>query len=156
MPPKPLYDLSLIDQTRIVADQKAIYDLNPHRFEFMLLDGIFDVPADDIVAGYRDVRDDEFWVRGHIPGRPLFPGVLMIETAAQLVSYYVMRRSTAKGFLGFAAVDSVKFRGSVTPGCRLIMIGKMIEMRGRRCVGATQGYVNGEMVYEGIITGMWI
>ena len=109
-----------------------------------------------VMAGYRDVKADEFWVRCHIPGRPIFPGVLMIETAAQMVSYYVMSLNPDKGFMGFGGVDDVKFRGVVEPGHRLIMVGKLIEYRPRRCIGATQGYVDGKLVYEGTITGLWI
>ena len=60
------------------------------------------------------------------------------------------------GFLGFAGIDGVKFPGSVTPGHRIIMLGKMLALRSRRCVVATQAFVDGEMIYEGVITGMWI
>lgn len=157
MPPKPLFDLSLIDPNNVQVSKDGVYQVNAHRFEFQMLDGIFFVNHNDgTSAGYRDVKSDEFWVRGHIPGRPIFPGVLMIETAAQLVSYYAMTNSPGHGFLGFAGVDGVRFRGTVVPGQRVIMIGHMLEMRPRRCVGATQAFVNGEMVYEGLITGMWI
>ena len=157
MPPKPLFDISAIDCTKLIVDREAIAKVNPHRFEFRQLDGIvrIDRQAGEIV-GLRQLREDEFWVRGHIPGRPLFPGVLMIETSAQLVSYYVMSENPDKGFLGFAGVDGVKFRGSVVPGQQLIMLGKMVEDRPRRCVGQTQAFVNGELVYEGLITGMWL
>ena len=157
MPPEPILDITKIDQTKEIANHEQIYQVNPHRFEFALLDGVFHMDtANMVMAGYRDCRADEFWVRGHIPGRPLFPGVLMIETAAQLVSYYVMKLYPEKGFLGFGGVDGVKFRGVVEPGHRLIMLGKMVENRPRRIVGATQGFVDGKMVYEGLITGMWI
>lgn len=157
MPPKPLFDLSRIDTSKVIVDRDGIYAVNPHRFEFRQLDGIYVCDHQEgIIAGYRDVRDDEFWVRGHIPGRPIFPGVLMMETAAQLVSYYVMTLEPGKGFLGFGGVDQVKFRGAVLPGMRLTMVGRMVEIRPRRCVGATQGYVDGQLVYEGLITGMWV
>jgi 3-hydroxyacyl-[acyl-carrier-protein] dehydratase len=157
MPPRPLFDLSRIDPKRVAIDRAGVYQVNPHRYEFQQLDGIYflDRKAAEL-AGFRDVRDDEFWVRGHIPGRPIFPGVLMIETAAQLVSYYAMTAMPGQGFLGFAGVDDVKFRGSVTPGQRIVMIGQMVEIRKRRCRGATQAFVDGEMVYEGLISGMWI
>ena len=108
------------------------------------------------MAGYRDVRADEFWVRGHIPGRPIFPGVLMIETAAQMVSYYVVSANPGKGFMGFGGVDGVKFRGAVVPGQRVIMLARRVEERSRRVIAATQAYVNNTLVYEGTITGMWL
>jgi 3-hydroxyacyl-[acyl-carrier-protein] dehydratase len=157
MPPEPLFDISKLDQSKVVVDHAAIYRVNPHRYEFELLDGIFHIDFDAmIIVGYRDVKADEFWVRCHIPGRPIFPGVLMIETAAQLVSYYVVSRNPDKGFMGFGGVDSVKFRGVVQPGHRIIMVGKLIELRSRRCIGVAQAYVDGKLVFEGNITGMWV
>jgi 3-hydroxyacyl-[acyl-carrier-protein] dehydratase len=151
-------DPKQIDQAKVVATRDDIMKVNPHRFEFQQLDGIFQVDYQaHVIAGFRDLKADEFWVRGHIPGRPLFPGVLMIECAAQLVSYYVMTFTKVGGFLGFGGVDAVKFRGQVQPGDRLIMVAKMVEMRGsRRCVGAVQGFVGDQMVFEGKITGMLI
>ena len=97
MPPKPLFDISTIDQTKVSISKEEVYKVNPHRYEFQMLDGIFFVDySAGVSAGYRDCRSDEFWVRGHIPGRPIFPGVLMMETAAQLVSYYAMTASGGK------------------------------------------------------------
>ena len=157
MPPEPLFDLSQIDTSKIIADREAIAKVNPHRFEFAQLDGIYLCDPDrGVVVGYRDVHEDEFWVRGHIPGRPIFPGVLMIETAAQLFSYFVVTSSTESGFLGFGGVREAKFRGAVVPGQRIIMIGSRVESRRRRHVGATQAFVDGQMVYEGTIIGMWV
>ena len=160
IPPAPIIDLSILDMDNIVADKEKIYSLLPHRYEFERLDRIvyFEHKDDDLrVAGYHDVRDDEFWVRGHIPGKPIFPGVMMVETAAHLVSYASMTVCDKKDeFLGFAAIDNVKFRGGVSPGQRMIMLGKMEEIRPRRCIGTTQGFVDGKMIFEGLITGMWL
>ena len=157
MAPKAIYDVSKLDQSVVQISKEEIEQVNPHRHEFMLLDGIFICrPEERLIIGYRDLKDDEFWVRGHIPGRPLFPGVLMIETAAQLVSYYAQATLPQDGFLGFAGVDNVKFRGSLVPGDRLIMVGDLIDLRPRRCLADTQGYVNGKLVFEGRIIGMWI
>jgi 3-hydroxyacyl-[acyl-carrier-protein] dehydratase len=151
-------DPALIDQSKVAITKEQIYQVNPHRHEFQQLDGIFFIDDQaNVMAGYRDVGADEFWVRGHIPGRPLLPGVLMIESAAQLVSYYILTHVQEEGFLGFGAVDQVKFRGQVRPGDRLILIGRMVEMRGRRRhVGLVQGFVKDQMVFEGLITGMFI
>ena len=68
----------------------------------------------DRIVGFKDIRDDEFWVAGHIPGRPLFPGVLMIETAAQLASFYTKKFVGWKGFVGFGAVENCRFRAQVS------------------------------------------
>ena len=157
MPAKMLFDTADIDMTKTIATREDIYEVNPHRYEFMLLDGVIHHDNDSgEIIGFRETRDDEFWVKGHIPGRPLFPGVLMIESAAQLVSYFVMKMEPAKGFLGFGGVTDVKFRGAVVPGDRLVFLGKLLEHRPRRSVGLVQGYVGDRMVFEGKITGMWV
>ena len=71
MPPEPFLDVSKLDQTCVLADREAINRVNPQRFEFQQLDGIFCV-ENGVIAGWRDLREDEFWVRGNIPGRPVF------------------------------------------------------------------------------------
>jgi 3-hydroxyacyl-[acyl-carrier-protein] dehydratase len=156
MPPEQLLALDSINPDELVVDRDEIYRLNPHRFEFALLDGLCYLDMENLAAAaVVNVRDDAFWVRGHIPGRPLMPGVLMIEAAAQLVSYLVKRSQNLEQFFGFAGVDDVKFRGQVTPGDQLVLLGKLIELRRkRRAVGRTQAFVNGRMVYEGTIVGM--
>ncbi len=158
MPPQPYLDVAQLDLDNVIVDQKSIYKILPHRHEFIRLDAIvhLDEPG-KLIAGYHDLTEDEFWVKGHIPGRPIFPGVMMIETAAHLVSYYVMANAKDReGFLGFGGVDGVKFRGSVTPGQRMIFVGKMLEIRPRRCRGSVQGFVDGQMVFESEVTGMWL
>ena len=85
MPPVALVDPATIDTSRVLADGEAIRRGNPQRFEMEQLTAIvFLDQADHLIIGYKDVRDDEFWVRGHMPGYPLMPGVMMCEAAAQL------------------------------------------------------------------------
>jgi 3-hydroxyacyl-[acyl-carrier-protein] dehydratase len=155
MPPKLLYDVQTLDLTRPEAGIEEIRKHNEQRYEMEHLTAIlkFD-PQNQIAVGYKDVTSEEFWIRGHIPGRPLMPGVIMIEAAAQLCTYYYKRSCPGSGFLGFGGVDAVKFRGTVVPGDKLILIAKNTELRPRRAIFETQGVVNGKLVYEGIITGM--
>jgi 3-hydroxyacyl-[acyl-carrier-protein] dehydratase len=155
MPPPASLDPAKLDFSQLLADRAAIERVNPHRFEFALLDGVVHLDiAQGIYAGYHDVREDAFWVRGHVPGRPLLPGVLMIEAAAQLASYLYHRLFPDLGFLGFAGVDDVKFRGVVAPPCRLVILGRGLQMKPRRMICASQGFVGATMVFEGTITGM--
>ncbi len=155
MPPSPILDPSRLDFSNLVAERVEIEQVNPHRHEFMLLDGIalFD-PDERICAGFHDVREDAFWTRGHIPGRPLFPGVLMIEAAAQLASFAYHRIFENDVFLGFTGVDAVKFRGAISPPARLVMVAKAVQAKPRRLICDTQGFVDENLVFEGRITGM--
>jgi len=155
MAPALLVDLAKLDLDRIVMPIEEIRRLIPHRYEMEQLTAVIhlDPEAGHIVA-VKDVRDDEFWVRGHIPGRPLLPGVLMIEAAAQMCSVYFKKVSEDPRFLGFGGVDGVKFRGQVVPGDRLLLLGRAVEIRSRRAVFDTQGVVGDRLVFEARITGM--
>jgi 3-hydroxyacyl-[acyl-carrier-protein] dehydratase len=105
-------------------------------------------------VGIKMVRDDEFWVPGHIPGRPLLPGVLMIEGAAQMASFLNTKSGRVQGFLGFTRCDEVSFRGQVVPGDRLLLLAKLLEWNRRRFISHCQGVVQGKIVFDGKITGM--
>ena len=155
MPPPAILDPSTLDFSKVLITREQIRVANPQRFEFELLDGL--VYADQAAltyAGFHDVKADDWWVRGHVPGRPLFPGVLMIEVAAQLASYVGRTLFSEIPFFGFGGVDEVKFRGAVIPPERFIIIGKCIEARRRRVICSTQGFVKDTMVFEGLITGL--
>ena len=157
MPPELHFDLAQIDFSNIVADQEAIRKVNPQRFEMQQLDAVvFLDPAIHIIAGYKDVRYDEFWVRGHMPGYPLLPGVLMCEASAQLCSYYIMsqHKLAATDFLGFGGLESVRFRSPVHPGERLILVSKQTRFNRRQMVYNVQGFVKDTMVFHGDIIGV--
>lgn len=155
MAPPLLYDISQIDLNKTVVDIEGIRKAIPQRFEMEMLTGIVHVDDEqDVVVAYKDLTLDDFWVRGHIPGRPLMPGVLMIECAAQLCAYRTMSLHPERGFIGFARCDNVIFRGTVVPPTRLYMIGKLIEHGRRRSIAQCQGINNGTLVFEATVTGM--
>ena len=150
-----LIDLGSIDLTQTEFDIEALRELNPQRFEMEHLDGIIKFDPDNAyMVAYKDVTDDEFWVRGHIPGRPLLPGVIMLEAAAQASSWYYKKVTGTDAFLGFAGLQDVKFRGTVEPGDRLYVLAKNLELKRRRAIFDTQGVVDGKLAFEAVVIGM--
>src|SRR5437016_4560763 len=103
MPPELHFDLSRLDYNRVLADREQIRRVNLQRFEMEQLTAILHMDTQEqLIIGYKDVEPDEFWVRGHLPGHPLLPGVLMCEAAAQLSSYYIVASGLLKdSFIGF-------------------------------------------------------
>jgi 3-hydroxyacyl-[acyl-carrier-protein] dehydratase len=156
MPPPLLFDLSQIDLTKEpVFDREAICKVNPQRFEMQQLDGILWYNKEKfLILGYKDVTNDEFWVRGHIPGRPLMPGVIMVEAAAQLSSFFVKQVYGLGGFIGFAGIDEAKFRSPIEPGKRLYLLGHITKFKRRKYTCSVQGVVDGTMVFETVVSGL--
>jgi 3-hydroxyacyl-[acyl-carrier-protein] dehydratase len=156
MPPELHFDLSRLDFSRVLADREQIRQVNPQRFEMEQLSGILFLDREKhLIVGYKDVAAEEFWVRGHMPGYPLLPGVLMCEAAAQLCSYYVVSSGLLKGdFIGFGGMENVRFRGPVRPGDRLVLVGKVIRLNRRQTLVNVQGFVGSVMVFHADVLGM--
>jgi 3-hydroxyacyl-[acyl-carrier-protein] dehydratase len=156
MPPPLLFDLSQIKLSgKPIFDRQAIGRVNPQRFEMQQLDGILWYDKERfLILGYKDVTENEFWVRGHIPGRPLMPGVIMVEAAAQLSSFFVKQVYDVEGFIGFASIDSAKFRAVVEPGHRLYLLGHLTQFKRRKYTCSAQGVVDGVIVFECVVSGL--
>ena len=150
-----IFDLSTIDVNAIRYGKEQLDECLPQCGHMRQCDAIL-WHDDEFTAaiGKKMVRDDEFWVPGHIPGRPLLPGVLMIEAVAQMASFLNTKSGRVKGFLGFTRCDDVSFRGQVVPGDTLILMAKLLEFNRRRFVSHCQGVVNGKLVFDGKVTGM--
>ena len=150
-------DFDAIDLDNVVADTDEINRYNPQRHEMQQLTAIvYDDPEGGICVGYKDVTDDEFWIRGHMPGMPLMPGVVICEAAAQLCSYHVQRHNLLGAeMVGFGGMDDVRFRDPVLPGQRLVLVCNLMKLRkGVLVKSRFQGFVDRNLVVEGGITGV--
>jgi 3-hydroxyacyl-[acyl-carrier-protein] dehydratase len=152
-----ILDFSEYDLDHIVADIEEIRRINPQRYEMEQLTAIvYDNRERGICVGYKDTTPNDFWVRGHMPGMPLMPGVVMCEAAAQMCSYHSQRHNLLGAkMIGFGGMDNVRFRGTVIPGDRLVVAAQKLQLR----VGAMircrfQCYVNEQIVCEGQIRGI--
>lgn len=145
------------DLDTVIADIQEIRRWNKQRFEMEQLTAI--VHEDEsrgLCVGYKDVTHDEFWVRGHFPGVPLMPGVLMCEAAAQLSSYYTQKHNLLDAkVIGFGGLEEVRFREPVVPGDRLVIAVERVRVRPRAMIVCRfQGLVRDSIVVDGTIKGV--
>ncbi|MCL4105666.1 UNVERIFIED_CONTAM: hypothetical protein GTU68_023733 [Idotea baltica] len=157
MASQPIVDLATINLDEVAVTKEEILELNAQRDEFEQLDRLISLDLEQgLAVGIKTQTPDEFWTRGHIPGRPIMPGVLMIEMAAQISSviYHLKFETGGKKFFGFGGVNNVKFRGSIEPGSNLIMVVRAKALRSRMAVFEAQGFVDGKLVFEGEVTGI--
>ena len=145
------------DLERVIADIHEIRRWNRQRFEMEQLTAIVhEDQARGLCVGYKDVTPDEFWTRGHFPARPLMPGVLMCEAAAQLSSYYTQKHNLLDAtVIGFGGLEEVRFREPVVPGDRLVIAVERVRVRPRAMIVCRfQGLVRESIVVDGIIKGV--
>ncbi len=152
-----IVDPDSIDFDRVTADIHQIRKYNPQRFEMEQLSAIvYEDPQNVICVGYKDVSHDEFWVRGHMPGMPLMPGVVMLEAVAQVCCYAAHKyKLLGDSIVGFGGLDDVRFREPVRPGDRLIVMCKLLKLRKPYLlVCHFQGLVGRKLVVEGQLKGI--
>jgi len=152
-----LVDLSTIDFDNVIADIDGIRELNPQRHEMEQITAIVYEDMERLLCvGYKDITREEFWVRGHMPGMPLMPGVVMLESIAQTCSYFAQRHDLlGADMVGFGGLEDVRFRDPVVPGDRFITICQQVRVRrGRMIVCRFQGIVGDKIAVDGILKGI--
>lgn len=122
----------------------------PHRYPFLLVDRIIEIEPMKKAVGIKNVTANEQFFQGHFPGKPIMPGVLLLEAMAQVGGVAMLYSEEFSGKLAvFAGIDRVKFRKPVVPGDQVRMVAEIIKMRGTMGKIWAEAYVDGELVAEG-------
>jgi 3-hydroxyacyl-[acyl-carrier-protein] dehydratase len=137
-------------------DIERLMQLLPHRYPFLLVDRVIDIDGDDSAVGIKNVTINEPHFTGHFPGKPVMPGVLIVEAMAQTAGAIVLNRigGDSSALVFFMTIDNAKFRKPVVPGDRLEIHVQKQKQRGGIFRYAGQAIVDGVKVAEADVQAM--
>jgi 3-hydroxyacyl-[acyl-carrier-protein] dehydratase len=133
--------------------REEIEAILPHREPFLLIDEVLELEPGERVVARKIIRPDEWYLAGHFPGRPVMPGVLIVEAMAQTGAVAVLSQEENRGRLAlFAGIDDVRFKRIVEPGDELELECTMEAVRGPIGKGKATARVDGELAARGTLT----
>jgi beta-hydroxyacyl-ACP dehydratase FabZ len=147
------------ENPKFVMDYAGILKVLPHRYPFLLVDGIVSFEKEKSIVGQKNVSFNEPFFNGHFPNEPVMPGVLQIEALAQISCILVALsypEETAGKRPAFAGIEEARFRRPVRPGHVLTLKGELDKYRRGFAVVRTRAEIDGDLVAEAIIKASMI
>jgi 3-hydroxyacyl-[acyl-carrier-protein] dehydratase len=133
--------------------REGIESIIPHRDPFLFLDEVVELVPGERVVARKQIREDEWFLPGHFPGRPIVPGVIMVAALAQTGAVAVLSVEENQGKLAlFAGIDSVRFKRIVGPGDELTLECTLEAARGPIGRGRVIARVGDELAVRGTLT----
>ena len=134
-------------------DRAGIEQILPHREPFLLIDEVLELDPGERVLARKRVRADEWYLRGHFPGRPVMPGVLIVEAMAQTGAVAVLAEEENRGRIAlFAGIDDTRFKRIVEPGDELRLECTLEQVRGPIGRGKATARVGADLAARGTLT----
>ena len=131
----------------------AIEAIIPHREPFLLIDEVIELTPGEGAVARKTVRTDEWYLTGHFPGRPVMPGVLIVEALAQTGAVAVLSEEENRGRLAlFAGIDDCRFKRIVEPGDVLELRCELDRVRGTVGRGKAEARVDGQLACRAALT----
>ena len=139
--------------TALPLDRAGIEAILPHREPFLLIDEVLELVPGERAVALKRVREDEWYLRGHFPGRPVMPGVLIVEAMAQTGAVAVLSEEENRGRIAlFAGIDDTRFKRIVEPGDELQRECTLEQVRGPIGKGKARATVDGQLAARGTLT----
>ncbi len=138
-------------------DVKRVMAALPHRYPLLLVDRVVEIRPDQSITAIKAVSMNEQFFQGHFPGRPIMPGVLIVEALAQAAGVLAVESlglANSGKLVYFMAIEGAKFRNPVEPGCLLQLDVEFVQKRSAVCKFAGKASVDGKIVAEANFTAM--